>query len=135
MTAKEPLQKGTCHKSTLSRHSYGDEAASVHMMMIMVIIMAMITVVLVIVGVVMLSMKQLSQQLCTRISALMHRPRTRQRIVCRCILHVLVGLTVHAAAMTQLNIVLVTTVVNYTISSFHQSLQFRFYFVEFSYYL
>ena len=64
MIAKEPLQKGTCHKSMLSRHSYGDEAASVHlMMMIMVIIMAMMTVVLVIVGVVMLSMKQLSQQL------------------------------------------------------------------------
>jgi hypothetical protein len=44
----------------------------------------------------------------------------------------MVGLTVHAAAMTQLNIMLMTTAVNYTISTFYQSMQFRFYFVEFS---
>jgi hypothetical protein len=42
------------------------------------------------------------------------------------------GWTHHAAAMTQLNIMIVTTVVNYTISTFHQSMQFRFCFVEFS---
>ena len=96
----------------------------------MMINMVMITVVLVIVGVLMLGMKAISQQIWTRLFPFTHRPRSRQRTVCRCTLHDLVGLTVHAAAMTQLNIMIVTTVVNYTISTFHQSTQFRFYFVE-----
>jgi hypothetical protein len=60
VTAKQSLH---C-KSMLSRHSYGDAAASVYlMMMVMMITMAMMTVVLVIVGVLMLSMKAISQQI------------------------------------------------------------------------
>jgi len=47
-------------------------------------------------------------------------------------MHVPIGPTVLAAAMTQLNMVLVTTVVKYTISTFQQSLQFLFYVVEFN---
>jgi hypothetical protein len=47
----------------VSRHSYGYAAASVHLMRMSVITMAVVIVVLVIVGVLMLSLKAISQQI------------------------------------------------------------------------